>query len=80
MRSYAREVIGPEDVTFTHVWVAGAFLLFGAAALAYNIWRYKRVGRGSVKLGWAITVAFTGYISITGCVFAWTLLHAMRNT
>ncbi len=78
--SYAREVIGARDVTFAHVWIVGAFLLFGVVALAYNIWRYRRVGQGEVKLGCGIAVTFTMYISITGYVFAWVLVHAMRNT
>lgn len=33
---YAKEVIGPDDVTFSTVWLLAGFLAFGFVAVVYN--------------------------------------------
>lgn len=78
--SYAREVIGPEDVTFSAVWLLAGFLVFGIVAVVYNAWLIKRSEDRSRKRGWVLAVGATIYLGLTLYGFVWALVHAIDNS
>jgi hypothetical protein len=77
--SYAKEVIGPDDVTFSTVWLIGGFVLFGIVAVVYNAWAIRnaedRWKKGCV-LAWGATI----YLGLTLYGFVWALTHAIDNS
>lgn len=77
--SYAREVIGPDDVTFSDVWILAGFLLFGIVAFAYNAWIVRKAEEGRLKKGCILAFVATGYLSLTLYGFVWALVHAIDN-
>ncbi|MER5749134.1 hypothetical protein [Streptomyces sp. NPDC002088] len=78
--SYAREVIGPDDVTFSDVWLLGGFLLFGIVAFAYNAWLIRKAEERSFKKGCVLAFCATGYLSLALYGFVWALAHAIDNS
>ncbi|MCX5357501.1 hypothetical protein OG864_01835 [Streptomyces sp. NBC_00124] len=78
--TFAKEVIGPDDVTFSHVWLVGGFLLFGIVAVAYNAWGLRRAEKRSFKQTFALAWAATIYLGLTLFGFVWALPHAMENS
>ncbi|WRZ95186.1 hypothetical protein OHB54_42935 [Streptomyces sp. NBC_01007] len=78
--SYKREVIGPEDVTFSHVWIAAGFLVFGVVAVIYNAWLIKRAEDRSWKQVFVLAWCATIYIGLALYGFVWALVHAIDNS
>ncbi|MGW1209956.1 hypothetical protein ACWD5F_09985 [Streptomyces sp. NPDC002499] len=76
---YAKEVIGPDDVTFSDVWLLAGFLLFGIVAVVYNVWRLRKVEERSFKQGCVVAWAATIYLGLTLYGFVWALVHAIDN-
>ncbi|WP_329274391.1 hypothetical protein [Streptomyces sp. NBC_01451] len=77
--SYAKEVIGPDDVTFSHVWLTGGFLLFGIVAVAYNAWCLKKSPERSFRQGCVFVCCAVMYLGLTLYVSVWVLVHAIDN-
>lgn len=77
--SHAREVIRPDDITFSHVWLTGGFLLFGIVAFAYNAWLIKKAGEPSFKKWGVLALCATGYLSLALYGSVWALVHAINN-
>ncbi|MFD3841444.1 hypothetical protein ACFWWC_35075 [Streptomyces sp. NPDC058642] len=78
--SFAKEVIGPDDVTFSDVWILGGFLLFGIVAVAYNTWLVRKTEEGRFKKGCALVWSATIYLGLTLYGFVWALVHAIDNS
>ncbi|MFJ2239755.1 hypothetical protein [Streptomyces sp. NPDC087859] len=77
---FAKEVIGPDDVNFSHVWLLGGFLLFGIVAVAYNAWVLRKAEKRSFKQTFALAWAATIYLGLTLFGFVWVLSHAVENS
>ncbi|MEV5787994.1 hypothetical protein ACGFWD_34315 [Streptomyces sp. NPDC048448] len=77
---YAKEVIGPDDVTFSTVWLIAGFLAFGVVAVLYNAWLLKKSEEPGFKQGCVLAGAATVYLGITSYVFIWGLVHAIDNS
>ncbi|MFD5516923.1 hypothetical protein [Streptomyces sp. NPDC127066] len=78
-RSYAKEVIGPDDVTFSDVWLISGLLLFGIVAVVYNAWLIKKAEDRSWKHGCVLAWCATIYLGLTLYTFVWALVHAIDN-
>lgn len=77
--SFAKEVIGPDDVTFSHLWILAGFLVFGIVAFAYNAWLIRKSEERSFKQGCILAFCATGYLGLTLYGFVWALVHAIDN-
>ncbi|MFD1310526.1 hypothetical protein [Streptomyces kaempferi] len=77
--SHAREIIGPDDVTFSDVWLIGGFLLFGIVAVVFNAWLIKKADDRSWKHGCVLALSATVYLGIALYIFVWALVHAIDN-
>jgi uncharacterized membrane protein YecN with MAPEG domain len=76
---YAKEVIGPDEVTFSTVWLLGGFLLFGIIAVTYNYWRLRKAEQRSFKQGCVLAWGATIYLGLALYGFVWALVHAIDN-
>ena len=78
--SYAKEVIGPDDVTFSDAWIIGGFFLFGVLAVAYNAWILRKAEPPRIKQGCVLAGVATIYLGLTLYGFVWALVHAIDNS
>ncbi|MET8831105.1 hypothetical protein ABZX40_06435 [Streptomyces sp. NPDC004610] len=76
----AREVVGPDEVTFSEVWISGAFLLFGVVVFALNAQHIRKSEVDRVRKGCVLAFVASLYLAMTLLVTAWTLVHAIRNS
>lgn len=77
---YAKEVIGPDDVTFSTVWLIAGFLAFGVVAVLYNAWLLKKSEEPRFKQGCVLAGAATIYLALFSYGFVWALAHAIDNS
>lgn len=77
---YAKEVIGPDDVTFSTVWLLAGFLAFGIVAVVYNAWLVKKSEEPRFKQGCILALSATVYLGLFSYGFIWALVHAIDNS
>ncbi|MFG2942756.1 hypothetical protein [Streptomyces sp. NPDC048282] len=76
---YAKDVIEPDEVTFSDVWLLAGFVVFGIVAVAYNAWRLSKAEERSLKEIGVLAFGGTIYLGITLYAFVWVLVHALDN-
>ncbi|MFI1568540.1 hypothetical protein ACH4ZX_36900 [Streptomyces sp. NPDC020490] len=78
--SYAEDVIGPDDVTFSDAWFFAGFFLFGIVAVAHAVRRLRKDEERSIKQGCVLAWCATMYLGLTLYAFVWALVHAIDNS
>ncbi|MGW0630136.1 hypothetical protein [Streptomyces sp. NPDC002758] len=78
--SNAREVIGPDDVTFADVWFIAGFLVFGIIAVAYNAWLIRKAEERKWQKGCVLAWCAVIYLGLCTYTFVWALVHAIDNS